>query len=385
MSAEEYLPEYVVRMFTSARIVRCCHFFLTNLLHAHRCVIIIFGCKSSGQIAWYSLIIARLSVVCVLMFPLQGAAEEVNAASSVGAASAVGAASPPVETANKMDSSRNYLSGKLESWAKGLDSFFGDYRNYQESNDSVIQLDLTQVTGYLGEPKYDFAMNLKISLPNTEKRTKFLIETNPEERTKSGPTNIQAVPSDKVSTPRSIAAALRYEKTEAERWHFSTDGGIQLAGLASTPFVRARLSLAMPLDDWRMSVAETTFWFRTIGAGESTLIDFERTLGKNLLFRASSNATWLNETQSFDLSQSFSFFHTWSERSALLYQFNVVGVSKTQAQVTDYVILMTCRYRLHREWVYLEISPQVHFPQSESYQTSKLLSVRLEFLLDTSR
>ena len=123
MSAEEYLPEYVVRMFTSARIVRCCHFFLTNLLHAHRCVIIIFGCKSSGQIAWYSLIIARLSVVCVLMFPLQGAAEEVNAASSVGAASAVGAASPPVETANKMDSSRNYLSGKLESWAKGLDSF----------------------------------------------------------------------------------------------------------------------------------------------------------------------------------------------------------------------------------------------------------------------
>lgn len=369
MSVDEYLSEHFV----------------------HHCVITDTRFKYYSQCVWFSLIAARVSIACVFLLPLTVSAEEINAASSVGAASAVsgtsgvGAKSPPVETANKMDTSRNYLSGKLESWAKGLDSFFGDYRNYQESNDSVIKLDLTQVTGYLGEPKYDYAINLKVSLPNTEKRMKFLIETNPEQRTTTGPTNIQALPSDKASTPRSIAAALRYEKAEAERWHFSTDGGIQLAGLASTPFVRARLSLARPLGEWRLSVAQTAFWFGTIGAGESTLIDFERTLGEKLLFRASSNATWLNESQKFDLSQSFSFFHTWSERSALLYQFNVVGVNRPQAQVNDYVILMTCRYRFHREWVFLEISPQVHFPQVEAYQTSKLLSLRLEFLLDTSR
>lgn len=369
MSTDVFLPEHFV----------------------YRRVITVTGVRYFNQCAWFFLIIARISITCVLLQPLSVFAEEVSTASAVIAASAVSAASgvsadsPPVETDNKMDSSRNYLSGKLESWAKGLDSFFGDYRNYQESNDSVVQLDLTQVTGYLGEPKYDFAMNLKVSLPNTEKRMKFLIETNPEQRTTSGPTNIQTLPSDRASTPRSIAAALRYEKSEAERWHFSTDGGIQLAGLASTPFVRARLSLSRPLELWRMSVAETTFWFGTIGAGESTLIDFERTLGEKLLFRASSNATWLNDKQNFDLNQSFSFFHTWSERSALLYQINVVGVSQPQAQVTDYVILMTYRYRLHREWVYLEVSPQVHYPQVEAYQFSKLLSLRLEFLLDTSR
>jgi hypothetical protein len=197
---------------------------------------------------------------------------------------------------------------------------------------------------------------------------------------------MQPLPSNnKASTPGSIAAALRYEKAEAERWHFSTDGGIQLAGLASTPFVRARLSLAMPLELWRLKVAETVFWFNTIGAGESTLIDFERPLGEKLLFRASSNATWLNDTQNFDMSQSFSFFHTWNERTALLYQISAVGVSQPQTQVTDYVILMTYRYRLHREWLYLEVSPQIHYPQVEGYQISPLLSLRLEVLLDTSR
>ncbi|HQS57777.1 MAG TPA: hypothetical protein PLU16_03395 [Gallionellaceae bacterium] len=292
---------------------------------------------------------------------------------------------PEEDTAIAVDPTRDYLSGKLESWAKGLDNFFGDYRNYQESNNSVIQFNVTQVTGYQGEPRYDYDLNVKISLPNTEKKMQLLIETNPEEKSTSYQTQINSRLIKPVTSPAKLAAALRYEKREAERWRFTTDGGIQLAGLASTPFVRARLSLAMPLEDWRLNVAESVFWFSTIGAGESTLIDFERPLTKQHLFRASSNATWLNSTQYFDLSQSFSVYHTFDERTALLYQVSAIGVSRPQMQVSDYVILMTYRYRWHREWVYVEISPQLHFPQEENYKTSKLLSVRLEILFDQSR
>lgn len=346
------------------------------------------------------LIAASVSLGIALLLPLMGFAEEVNAASGVSSASAVsatsavstdnpasavGAESPPVSKLDEMDPTRNYMSGKLESWARSIDSFFGDYRNYQESNDSVVQLDATQVVGYLGAPKYDFALNVKVSLPNTEKKLKILIETNPEDKTTSNSTTTQAGAVKPVSTPATIAAALRYEKAEAERWHFSTDGGIQLAGLASTPFVRARLSLALPLDKWRMKVAESVFWFSTIGAGESTLLDFERQLNETQLLRVSSNATWLNDKQNFDLSQSFSVFHALNERTALLYQIGAYGVSRPQTQVSDYVVLMTYRYRLHRKWVFLEVSPQLHFPQVANYQVSPLLSMRLEFLLDNTR
>jgi hypothetical protein len=277
------------------------------------------------------------------------------------------------------------MSGKLETWARSIDSFFGDYRNYQESNDSVVQVDATQVYGYQGAPKYDFALNVKLSLPNTEKKLKLLIETNPEDRTTSNSTTTQPGVVKPISTPATIAAALRYEKTEAERWHFSTDGGIQLAGLASTPFVRARLSLALPFDQWRMKVAESVFWFSSIGAGESTLLDFERQLNETQLLRVSSSATWLNDKQNFDLGQSFSVYHALNERTALLYQIGASGVSRPQAQVTDYVLLMTYRYRVHRKWVFFEISPQLHFPQAVNYQVSPLLNVRLEFLLDNTR
>ena len=292
---------------------------------------------------------------------------------------------PLPEAMTGVDAKRDNMSRGFVNWAKDMDRFFGDARNYQEANDSLLQMDISRVIGYQGDGNSVLSFRANVNLPNTEKKLRLLLETDPDENLAGNTTKNQTPQITKSTAPKSYAAALRYEKSEAERWHFSTDGGIQMAGLASTPFVRARLSLAMPMEEWRLKVAESVFWFSTIGAGESTLIDFERTLSKPLLFRASSNATWLNNTQNFDLSQSFSVFHAVDERTALLYQMSVIGVSRPQTQVSDYVILMTYRYRLHREWVFFEMSPQIHYPRVENFHISTLLSMRLELLLDKSR
>lgn len=302
-----------------------------------------------------------------------------------GAETPIPSALPPPDAIYAFDPPRDYLSGKFESWARSLDRFFGDYRNYQESNDSVFQLDISHVMGYAGEPKLGLSVNLKVHLPNTEKKLQFLVETNPEQSAAVNPTKIRTDPIKKVATPVSIAAALRYEKAESERWHFSTDGGLKLEGLNSSLFTRARVSLAIPLGEWRFSVADTVFWFNNIGAGESTVIDFERPVSKALMFRSSSNATWLNNSQNFDLRQDLSFFHALDERTAVLYQTSVIGVSRPETQVSEYVVLMLYRYRIHREWMFLEIGPQVHFMRETDFRTSSLLNMRLEILFDKSR
>jgi hypothetical protein len=85
------------------------------------------------------------------------------------------------------------------------------------------------------------------------------------------------------------------------------------------------------------------------------------------------------------LHQDFSVFHTLSERSALLYQVSASGISNPHLQATDYVVLMRYRYRLHRKWIFFEISPQLHFPQENNYQYSPALSMRLEILFDESK
>jgi hypothetical protein len=287
----------------------------------------------------------------------------------------------------ELDAPRDYLSGKLVGFVSSIDRFFGDDRHYQETNDSVFQIDTTRIMGYGGEHKFVVSGRANVRLPIAEQKLHLLIETNPDQNptadAKQTQSQLQTV--NQPAQPQSFAAALRIVREEAERWHLSADGGLKFQGLNTTPFARVRASLAAPVGHWRAKLAETLFWFNTIGAGETTQLDFEHTVSDPMLLRATSNATWLNDKQNFDLRQDLSLFHKLDERTAILYQASVIGVSRPQAQVSDYVLLMSYRYRLHRDWMYFDLSPQLHFPRERNFESSPMLMMRLEILFDQAR
>jgi hypothetical protein len=268
-----------------------------------------------------------------------------------------------------------------------VDRFFGNDLNYQEANDSVMQFDIDRVAGYGGERKFVWSGRANVRLPMAEQKLHLLLETDPDKNAVVDPTQTQSPPLKQPSTPQSYAAALRIEKAEAERWHLSADGGIKFHGVVKSPspFVRTRASLAVPLAQWRTRLSETVFWFNTTGSGETTQFDLEHPLSEPVMLRASSIAAWLRNTHSFDLRQDLSIFHKLDDRTALLYQISAVGVSSPHTQVNDYVLLVLYRYRLHRDWTFLELSPQLHFPKENNYRRSPMLSMRLEMMFDETK
>jgi len=294
----------------------------------------------------------------------------------------------PHEFLTSFDTQRDYLSGKIVNFANDIDRFFGNDRNYQESNKSVVQLDLARSTGYGGDRKLVLSARANLSLPSTEKRLHLLIESNPDQNTTGEPTtNQNTALTDQVNTPQSYGLALRYEKVKQElkEYHISADAGLKFRGIKINPFVRARSSYSIPFDQWRLKAAESVYWFNTIGVGETTQVDLEHLISEPVLFRATSNATWLRETQNFDLRQDLSIFQTVNDRTALLYQASAIGVSNPQVQLSEYVAQILYRYRLHRQWVFFELNPQLIFPKVNSFNGSFALSMRLEMLFDGTR
>jgi hypothetical protein len=287
-----------------------------------------------------------------------------------------------------MEAPRDYLSGKISSYARSIDRFFGGDRHYQESNESVVQMDLTRVAGFGGDRKFNLGARLNLRLPVTEGRLHLLLETDPEKNITAEPTPIpiqgQAVLRNTVVAPSGVGLAARYETAVANVWHFSTDAGLKFP-IPIKPFVRTRGSFSAPMGEWRLTATQSAYWFNTIGVGETSELDLERFISEPVLFRATSTAIWLNDKQNFDLRQDLSIYHTLNDRTALLYQASAIGVSNPAYAVTDYVVLLLYRYRLHREWLFFELSPQLHFPQVMKYQSSPALSMRLEALFDESR
>lgn len=287
---------------------------------------------------------------------------------------------PPADLLAYVDAPRDYLSGKLVGFASSMDRFFGDERNYQETNKSLVQLDLVRVLGYGDEHRFALTGKAKLHLPSTEKRMHLMLETNPDKNV-TGESR-QTPPPGALAGTESYSAAVRYEKEEERRWNLSSDLGLKFQGLNSNLFARARGSYAIPVGEWRLKAAETLFWFNTTGAGETTQLDAERILSEPLLFRSTSNATWLNDKQNFDLRQDMTVYHALNERTAMLYQASATGVSQPQTQVTEYVLLVSYRYRLHKSWIFFDASPQLHFPRIRNFQTSPALILRLEMLFD---
>jgi hypothetical protein len=288
-----------------------------------------------------------------------------------------------------IDAPHDYLSGKIVSFATDIDRFFGNDRNYQESNKSVVQLALGRASGYGGNGKLVLAARANLNLPSTEKRLHLLVESNPDQNiTGEPPQSQQTTPlTNNIDKPQSFGLALRYEKVKEElkALHLSADAGLKFQGININPFVRARGSYSVPMDQWRLKAEESVYWFNTIGAGETTQIDLEHLLSEPVLFRATSNATWLHDKQNFDLRQDLSIYHTVSDRTALLYQASVVGVSNPQVEVSEYILSILYRYRLHREWIFFSLNPQLVFPKVNDFNPSFALNIRLEMMFDESK
>lgn len=280
------------------------------------------------------------------------------------------------------DATRDFVSRNFVRLVTGIDRFFGDEREFQESNRSVLQLDLNERLQPDGQRATSLSGRAKLHLPMTEYRFHLLLESDPEQNTTGAATPNQPQRIGQIDTPGEYGLALRLEESEEQQWHTSTDVGIKLQ-TPFEPFARARASLTLPLGaDWRMKPAQSLFWFSQSGLGETTQVDFERALAPQTLFRATSSATWLHLPQRFDLRQDLTVYHTLDERRALQYQFSLIGVSAPQSRLDDAILSALYRRQLNRRWLFFELNPQLHFPHETGYSLEPLLWLRLQVLLD---
>jgi len=329
------------------------------------------------------------SLLLVFVFLYAGCAIAEEAAEFVGPPEEiVGPPAPPREEGpsifETIEAPRDYLSERIVAYTKKVDEFFGDERHFQESNKSVIQLGLNGGRASGGGRSVGMDFKAKLDFPAAQKRFQFVLEVSPEKKAAEEVNKDKPVATQETAKPEQYAASVRFEKVEESRWHYSLDTGAQFQ-FPLDPFVRSRGSYALQFEEWRAKLSETLFWFSTIGVGATTQLDMERVLREPLLFRATSTATCMESPQNCDLRQDFSFFNTLDERTILFYQASVIGISNPRQEVTAYALLMRYRYRLHKDWVFFEITPQLTFPKIDDFKANAFLLLRLEMLLGETK
>ena len=286
-----------------------------------------------------------------------------------------------------IDFERDYLSDKFVNFATGIDSFFGTDRHFQETNQSVLQIDATQISQQGNLPSIGLSFKAKFHLPNAQRRLRLMLESNPDKNLPGQALSQQQASIFKeVATPDSYGAALRFENREGSPLQLSVDGGLKADNgyefytYSIHPFARASASYLYPMKHVQLKLTESAFWFNSTGLGENTLFEVDHNISDKVLFRVTSGATYLVNNDDFTFHQDFAIFDTIDKEKSLLYQISALGVTRPDTYISEYVALVLYRRRIHQDWVFLEINPQLHYPKANNFQLNAELILRLEFM-----
>lgn len=281
---------------------------------------------------------------------------------------------PTIAALTPLDNSRDALSQQITTFANWLDNFFGDDRVYEESQKSHLKINLLHIRDEGNEPHFDANVQGKLSLPNTENRLKLLIESDAEDENLQNTTLAQAVESQQQTI------GIRYVRKTAPEWRIHTDLGIRFhSGLDALARFRVRRLFTTGL--WNFRPSETLFWYDSTGFGATTALDINRRFAEHFLFRSASQATWLDESRQFEMSQNFYLLHDITPHRAVIYQTGINGVSEPHVHTTSYLASVRLRQQLHHDWLFFEINPKIVYPEEEDFQPHYSLTFKLEVIL----
>lgn len=274
------------------------------------------------------------------------------------------------------DSTQEFISTGVESFAKTLDEFFSDDKVFYDSSGTYLRLRNDIIWDHNGDSQYAVDLRFKLRLPHTNKKLKIVFETNADAPKDQNTTDASP---KKAAEKNEYFAGIQTTPKEENKWKFKGSLGIRLRSKLDL-YLRLRLNRTYDLNKWSIHWRESAYWFDSTGTGFDSSLEFNRRITKDDLFRATTFARWTDNTDYYNLSQTFSMIHTLSKNRAVSYSIGAFGNSKPTSHVTHYSISATYRQNVHKNYIFLEIVPQILFPKGNDFSAERSLLFGIEIL-----
>ena len=278
-----------------------------------------------------------------------------------------------------LDKSNEKISSGLTSFSNRVDNYFSNEKDYYAATGSFIRITADMVwneedndVGFQGD------VRLKLNLPRTKKKLKFILETDSEQDRSDVDQVLKDTPLDAADN-ESYYAGLQFVSGEKTQWRFRRTLGVKVRAPPDY-FVRLRANKKYQFDAWRLRLDEGLFWFDSTGVGVDSSIEFDRALADELLFRSRSYARWDDEDKNTNISQVFSIFKSLGQRELLAYQAGVYAETKPSTQITDYLVAVRYRRNIHEDYLFVEFVPQVLFSLERDFHPEHSILFRFEWL-----
>ena len=243
-----------------------------------------------------------------------------------------------------------------------FDDFFASDRIFEEVGGTYVRWRNDFV--YQQEAGFDFRTNLNFSveLPRISSKIKLIFEGDED------PTLQDQLPGGTTeSTDNTLG--LRFDVKDTDRSKFNVS-------FSATPRVRLRYRYTYPVrDDFLWRFTQELQNEEGVNGARSRL-DLEKALLPLKLFRSTTEIFGAEDFAGVEWAQAFSLFKRLTRRSSVAYEASAVGFTQPESRVLSYRLGVRYRRNIHRDWLFLEVAPDMSWPIDLSEDREEVLKQR---------
>lgn len=273
------------------------------------------------------------------------------------------------------------VSRWVDSSSRNIDGFFGSNDSLTAENRSYLRI--SQEVDWLESDgiSNDFGVRFRLDVPTTRQRLRLIIESDPEESqgtlAEQGASRLRRDQQDTGNSVIGLDQQGRKDKTQG--WANRLGAGVKLHWPLD-PYLRYTSERLWNLGEgpWQLGAYNRLSWFDSDGYSARTRWDVGRPLDAQRHLRFVSQLQWQEEEDTLEFSQSAELNRVLGKRSAIRYAAVLVGDSASNPRVNDYYLQALYRRNLHREILFADVVPELHFPRDADFSPRWALTLRLE-------
>jgi len=274
----------------------------------------------------------------------------------------------------KLNELKDTASTKLMETAQWLDSFFDDSRAISEENKTRATVSLS--TGYSRDDDFEFKprFNLQLKLPRLSSRALLIIQGSDDEDFDIESNPISDPSEHENSKYEDLTVGLRHFLLETEKYNLSVDYG------ASWDYLYGgfRFRSLQEYNNWQGRLTDRLRYYTDDGWENITSYDLESRKGENWLFRSTTSLVLAEDAIGIPHSQYFKLYQVLSEHQVISYESGLFLNTEPDYRVTDLQFIVRLRKRFYRDWLVLEVTPRITFPEENDYEINPGILIKLE-------
>ncbi len=332
--------------------------------------------RKSATISRHAPSLILLGISLVFCIPRYAAAKEIDIVDKNRASEIIKGEKTKLPLINQatedsIDNSYDTISATVTSAATWLDSFFDSNRYTAEENKTRAKLKL--MAGLENKDEFEFKprVSIRLHLPGTQNRFNFILTANDDEDFEVDRAGNALNSRDDEST---ITGALQYFHKQTESMNLSSSAGVS----TSYAYAGVRYRGLYDYGSWQGRLTSRFRYYTDDGFESRNQYDIERQVSSNLLFRTTTEANWEEAKNGVPHALIFSLYQVFKIDRAILYEWGNYFHTSPDYQLNDIIFRLRYRQRFYRDWLVVEVAPQVAFPEEYNREFTPGIILKLE-------